>query len=90
MPKKKDLTEKEKEKIDKLWLRDPLEKPLDMKDSLWIESKTGMPRTQVARQLQELTVKKYGRNTPLTEDQKKLIEENLLCKNIQRAYERKC
>jgi len=78
MPKKKDLTEKEKEKIEKLWLRAPLEKPLDMKDSLWIESKTGIPRTQVARQLQELTVKKYGRNTPLTEDQKKLIEENLL------------
>jgi hypothetical protein len=78
MPKNKDLAEKEKEKIERLWLRAPLEKPLDMKDSLWIESKTGIPRTQVARQLQELTVKKYGRNTPLTEGQKKLIEENLL------------
>lgn len=48
-----------------------------MSDSAWIESKIGIPRTQVAKQIQELQMKKYGRDTPLTEEQKKRIEEEL-------------
>ena len=57
-----------------MWLKAPFEKPSHISDSEWIESKIGIARTQVAKQIQDLQLKKYGCKAPLTEELRERID----------------
>lgn len=89
MPQRR-LTEKEKKKIEELWLKIPLARiqrlaTPNVSDSTIIEGKTGITSSKVARYIQELTQKKYGPDAPLTYEQKEQIEK-LLTDGIPEQY----
>ena len=77
MPRKKNITENGKTKIEKLWLQAPWDKLSNICDSRLIDGKIGISQAQVAGQLQELRLKKHGSSPRHADGQKKWIEELL-------------